>query len=156
MNKSNKFRLGQLCSNGHDYNGQGQSLRYVSSANCVICSANYRKKYREEKGAEFFKKYSRYYQEDEELKEKYRLQRNEYYRRRYQEKRESYRQYSAEYYRKNKERFQARRQNVSSKRQVKSQEVKPQVQQIHSQITERPANFISLKTQINRQYNLKK
>jgi hypothetical protein len=34
-----KHKLTQICKRGHDYLGTGKSLRYLSSNNCVDCSA---------------------------------------------------------------------------------------------------------------------
>lgn len=35
--KPDRVYLGQLCCRGHDYNGTGQSLRYVTDLHCVEC-----------------------------------------------------------------------------------------------------------------------
>lgn len=36
--KLSKHRLGSICKHGHNWNGTGQSLRYISSSSCVTCS----------------------------------------------------------------------------------------------------------------------
>ncbi len=39
-----KFYLGNLCKRGHDYEGSGQSLRYLSNNNCRACEALHHKR----------------------------------------------------------------------------------------------------------------
>ena len=39
-----KFYLGRLCLHSHNWQNTGQTLRYKTSSNCVICQANFNKK----------------------------------------------------------------------------------------------------------------
>ena len=60
-----KYYLGKLCKRGHDYDGTGKSLRYMSH-NCVECIKNYRKE-----NADKLKEYIKNYRKEnaEKLKE---------------------------------------------------------------------------------------
>jgi len=64
-----KYYLGKLCKRGHDYDGTGKSLRYMSH-NCVECIKISRALYQKE-DAEKLKEYRKNYQKEnaEKLKE---------------------------------------------------------------------------------------
>ena len=70
---TSKFKLGTLCKRGHDYEGAGQSLRYISTNQCLCCHKihakservqAYRKQYREENREEIRKNAKKRYEEN--------------------------------------------------------------------------------------------
>jgi 5-methylcytosine-specific restriction endonuclease McrA len=82
MNRTNfdasKFKLGSLCKRGHNYEGTGMSLRYLSTNQCKYCHKiyaeihqekikAYKKSYREQK-REYYSDYGKkYYEENRDL-----------------------------------------------------------------------------------------
>lgn len=56
-----KFKLGTLCPSGHQYKDTNQSLRYISTKRCVVCTkdrgAKYRRKADKQKVSEYNKRY---------------------------------------------------------------------------------------------------
>jgi 5-methylcytosine-specific restriction endonuclease McrA len=76
-----KFRLGKLCKRGHEYEGTGKTLRYVSNNVCIECHKltvrkhreknieKYRendKRYREENRERYIENGKKYYKENKE------------------------------------------------------------------------------------------
>ncbi len=50
---ANKYYLGKICCNGHDFLNTGRSQRYISSNRCVECTREHNKKYSGSKGIKF-------------------------------------------------------------------------------------------------------
>ncbi|MGL5922118.1 HNH endonuclease [Chroococcidiopsis sp.] len=105
---TSKYFSGSLCKRNHNWNGTEQSLRYLSSKNCIQC---HQKHYQENQ--EDIKKYaSEHYSRNKERvnkqRRKYRAKKREYFRkyyaRYYAANKESIKKYRADYRSKNKER----------------------------------------------------
>ena len=105
-----KYYLGKLCKRGHDYDGTGKSLRYMSH-NCVECIKISRALYQKE-DAEKLKEYRKNYQKEnaEKLKE-YRKN----YRKENPEKLKEYRKNNADKIKKYSENNQARQKERNAK-----------------------------------------
>ena len=59
---TSKFKLGNLCRNGHEYKGTGKSLRLKGEGKCCECRREYHKEYRKER-LDDFKEYDKKYYE---------------------------------------------------------------------------------------------
>ncbi len=57
-----KFFLGKLCPRGHEWNGIGQTLRYLSNEKCFFC----RKQQYEENREKLCEQKKQYYEENRE------------------------------------------------------------------------------------------
>ena len=63
---TSKFKLGALCKRGHDYEGTGRSLRYLSKSMCTECNKMAGKN-RRERNAEYCREYAKeYYEKNKE------------------------------------------------------------------------------------------
>ena len=110
-----KFYLGTLCNHGHDYDGIGKSLRYLSGKCCIKCmkisSSLYFKK-NKKRSKERHKKYQK------ENKEKY----NEYSKKFYKENTDKCIERSMKYHKENKERINENQKKYRKENRDKAKE----------------------------------